>query len=187
MISYHGERSFEESQAMPKKTPSLSDVDTWLDSGILRARTTNAGFSPNRIINGPRAIIMGNQSDPNGLCGDAAAYVVDRFIADMSVSKTSDGYAMGLVLWQGAILNHIANIMLVSGKTEKQSYEAVGDHLNLKKPLKGKSLYNMGDLSNLHVYDLYYKNRSNALDWWKDRDSSLGGCITFGIMSNIAD
>jgi hypothetical protein len=167
------------------KIPSLADVDDWFDNQIIKTRTAAAGFSLNRIINGPRALISGNRSDANGLCGDAASYVVDRFIDDLSVQKTSDGYMIGCILWKGAILNHIANVMLASGKAAKQTYEAVGDHLNLKQPVKGDPQYSMNELRGLHVYDLYYKKRSTVGAWWKERDDGLGGAITVALMSDM--
>ncbi len=172
---------------MAVKAPSLADVDDWFDRKIIPKRTTNAGFSLNRIINGPRAVLSGNNSDPNGLCGDAAAYVVDRYIDDIATPATSDGFVMAVILWNGTILNHIANIMLKSGKTGRETYDAVGGHLNLKKPATGTPQYSMSDLSDLYVYDLYYKTRSNALEWWKARDASMSGTITVALMSDMAD
>ena len=173
---------------MPEKSFSLKDVDNWFDTKVVKARTTRSGFSYNRIINGPRGLIMGNQPNPNGLCGDAAAYVADEFLSDKDIPDvtTSDGYTIGVILWDGTVLNHIANVMLVSDKTSKQNYKAMGKFLKLQTNTKEKA-YDMETFSKLHVYDLYYKKRTNALDWWKSLDDSLGGTITLSTMSNMSD
>src|SRR6267378_2305571 len=99
---------------MSSGVPTLAEADSWFETKVIPQRTTRAGFSANRVVKTPRSTIMGNTSDPNGLCGDASLFVLETF--DKAFPKTfrdtADGYTLGLILWEGTILNHIANVML---------------------------------------------------------------------------
>jgi len=72
--------------------PTLAAVDRWFRERVLPARTAYAGFSPNRLWKGPVSLVRGNEEDPNGLCGDAALYVHERFFADFGDYRTSEGH-----------------------------------------------------------------------------------------------
>lgn len=168
-------------------TMTLAEVDKWFDEKILPARTARAGFSEGRIIKGPRALFTGNRSDPNGVCGDAALYVSDEYIANPAFApSTSDGYTLGRIVWEGLVLNHTANVMLKNGATHKQVYEMKAGttlvHLNGSKEKKGLQ---KAELFGLHVYDLYYKKRTTVGAWWKDLDGGYGGKLTIALEQDL--
>src|SRR5690606_40034788 len=105
-------------------TMTLADVDEWFDKKILPARTASPGFSGNRIVKGPRAVIFGNRPDPNGVCGDAAYYVSDKYVENSKFAvNTKDGYTLGRIVWEGLVFNHTANVMLTAHATYNQNYE----------------------------------------------------------------
>lgn len=166
------------------KLPTLPEANRWFVEKIIPRRTTNSGFSPNRVWKGPRGIVMGNTEDPNGLCGDAAIFVFEQFFADFGDYRTRDGHQIGLVLWDGLILNHIANVMLVEGKVSPQTYEwtyrATWPHL-----VGGKGEYRTTQLLSLTVYDLYYKKGPMPLaQWWSDRDAARRGSVRLCLPSD---
>lgn len=170
---------------MPEMT--LADVDNWFDEKILPARTASPGFSGNRIITGPRAIAFGNQPDPNGVCGDAAYYVADKYVGNRDFAVyTTDGYTLGRIVWEGLVLNHTANVMLKKGATYKQVYEMkAGGTLVLLNRAKNQEGLKKDELFALHVYDLYYKKRTTVGPWWKDLDSSYGGKLTIALEQDL--
>lgn len=183
---------------MPTKTPtSLENTKKWFSNDIIPQRTTSAGFSGNRLWKSPRAIFSGNIEDPNGLCGDAAAFVVDEFFNEYNDYITSDGYQIGLVLWQGSFSNHIANLMLLKNKTGPETYKWDAEKKSavlIKNPRycsPGKnqpsSSYTSSDILGLYVYDLYYKKITSVKDWWFSLDSDFGGHIKIGQLHNIDD
>ncbi len=113
-------------------------------------------------------------------------YVSDRALDDLSIGTTRDGFVLGVILWENFIIqNHIANVMLIKGKTGQQKYVANGDHLKLTGPPNTSPQYDFSDLANLHVYDLYYKVRTDAKAWWQMRSSSLSGEITLSLISDM--
>jgi hypothetical protein len=107
---------------MAVKTPMLPLVDNWFDKTIVPARTAWSGLSPSRVYKTPRALTVGNLSDPNGLCGDATQFVIEAFDKAFSDTWTPDGYRLCVVLWTGLVANHMANVMLPRGKSEEQEF-----------------------------------------------------------------
>jgi hypothetical protein len=175
--------------------PSLTEADSWFDKKALPARTTSSGFSWNRVYKSPHRLVAGNQTDPNGLCGDASSYVIEAFDkAFPKANPTSDGFMLGLVLWEGMASNHIANVMLPQDAAHKQSFQSKGGVVILTDPASGKlgervsgssprsrtRYLGAKELLGLHVYDLYYKKRTTIADWWDEIDSK-GGTITVGM------
>ena len=180
---------------MGNGVPSLAEADSWFDKQAIPARTASSGFSWNRIYKSPRDLVTGNQVDANGLCGDASSFVIEAFDkAFPKANPTSDGFMLGLVLWQGLASNHIANVMLPQDAAFKQTFKSNGGVVVLTAPTGGKlgervpaasarsrtRYLSAKKLLELHVYDLYYKKRTTIDSWWKDVDSK-GGSITVGM------
>lgn len=172
----------------PRKQVTLQEAHVWFKTEILPKRTTSAGFSANRIVKSPRGLLMGNQIDPNGLCGDAAAYVWETFFDTFTSDQTSDGHQMVMVRWDGVILNHIAIIMVPKDKSQDQKYILKGDSLlqSLGKQ-GGKATFDKTSLFALPVYDLYYKKRTTLGPWWEDLDEGKDGSIVIATYSSISD
>lgn len=176
--------------APPTKTASftLRQADVWFNDTIIPKRTASAGFSVNRFWKSPRAILFGNDEDPDGLCGDAALYVFEEFFRQTGGYTTTDRFHIGLVLWQGSSgLNHIANVMLALTKKLPQKYRWDAKAKDVVG-VAGTSQYTKVELMTLHVYDLYFKRPSTSLEmWWRNRDSLLGGTMKLGLPNNIDD
>ena len=170
---------------MASSDPSLADVDAWFDKKVLPQRTASAGFSFNRIYKSPAGIFKGNEADANGLCGDATSYVLEAYgKAYPRTYTTSDGYLMGVVLWEGLVLNHIANVMLPKDSAFKQGFEKkAGTPVPLTSSGSKAKLLNYAGFIKLRIYDLYYKTRTTLGPWWDDRDE--GGGITVGLESDF--
>jgi hypothetical protein len=180
---------------MANGIPSLKDVDSWFDKNVLPLRTASAGLSWNRVYKSPHRLVAGNQSDPNGLCGDTSSYVTEVFEkAFPKANPTSDGFMLGMVLWEGLASNHIANVMLPQEAAHKQSFESKAGVIILREPatgalgarLPGSSrsktrILGATELLGLHVYDLYYKKRGTVSSWWDVLSSSRGGLLTVGM------
>jgi hypothetical protein len=160
----------------------LADADQWFDTEVIPKRTAWSGGSPNRIWKSPRDWVTGNQSDPNGLCGDTSSYVDDQMWNDFQTKVTDDGYELVVILWDGKVLNHIANVMAVKGKTAVQEYKMTNGVLTL---VSGTQQYTQADLFGLHVYDLYYKKRTTVGAWWKDQDGDYGGTLKLAPISEM--
>ena len=183
-----------------RSTPPLSGVDTWFETTILPDRTTWSGFSGNRIWKAPRGLLMGNQDDPNGLCGDTATYVLHQFEDTFRSIHTPDGYQMGLVLWNSVVFNHIANVMLPVKRATWQRFVTVGTiTTNISKdtawsrmknrPTKVKSEHVISgkEMMQLRVYDLYYKMKPTTVaEWWKHVDGGLNGRVEVGLEFEFA-
>jgi len=172
-------------RAVASSDPSLGDVDAWFDKKVLPQRTASAGFSLNRIYKSPAGLFKGNEADANGLCGDAASYVLEAYgKAYPKTYTTSDGYLLGVVLWEGLVLNHIANVMLPKDSAFKQGFEKkAGAPVPLTSSGPKAKLLGYASLIKLRVYDLYYKTRTTLGPWWDDRDE--GGRITVGLESDF--
>lgn len=167
-------------------TMTLADVDEWFDKKILPARTASPGFSGNRIVKGPRAGIFGNRPDPNGVCGDAAYYVSDKYVENSKFAvNTKDGYTLGRIVWEGLVFNHTANVMLRANATYKQIYEMKSGVLVMLNRTKKEEGLKKDELFALHVYDLYYKKRATVGSWWKDLDSGYGGKLTLALEQDL--
>lgn len=169
---------------MAVRTPMLPLVDNWFDKTVVPARTAWSGLSPNRVYKSPRAYAVGNESDPNGLCGDATQFVVEKFETTFSETWTPDGYRLCVVLWSGLVANHMANVMLPRGKSEEQEFRYQGGTLIRPvvkpgrllggSPTFAPSTLTEAELLSLHVYDLYYKRRTNLGTWWEELDGKSG-------------
>jgi hypothetical protein len=170
----------------PKPMPTLAAVDEWFKDSILPARTAFSGISPNRVWKSPKAILKGNTEDPNGLCGDTTYFVQESFYAKFGDYRTSDGYHMGVVLWEGSVSNHIANVLMEQSKTRTQSYRwnpKTASALSV-----GPAQYSSSALLALPVYDLYYKKKRTTLkSWWSLLDAHMGGTIKIALLHNIDD
>lgn len=173
--------------ATVQAVPTVATVDQWYKEKILPTRTAWAGFSPNRVWRGPRSFFTDNAPDPNGLCGDVAAYVDERFFEDLGYYHTQEGYQLGAVLWTGSVLNHIANVMMEKGKTAPQTYR--WDRKTASAVPVGKSgKYGSTTLLALPVYDLYYKKARMPLkNWWSFLDAEMDGTIKIAPLSAIGD
>ncbi len=161
----------------------MDQIDSWFDMTVVPKRTTFSGFSPNRISKSPRGIFFGNQSDANGLCGDASEFVIDAFDAAFLTPFTPDGYQIGMVLWKGYIANHIANVMLPSRKAFMQEFRYVAG--TLTGPTSAPTTLTEAELLSLRVYDLYYKNRTTLGAWWAKMDGT-GGTVTVGLQHEFS-
>jgi len=169
------------------KLPTLAKADDWFNDTILPKRTASPGFSANRIWKSPRDLVKGNTEDPDGLCGDAADFVYEQFWRDFNDYATNDGFQIGLVLWKGALLNHMANVMLVRTKIGVQEYSWDSKKRTIAF-VSGRSQYSTTEFLTLHVYDLYYKKRATTLEaWWKARDANQSGTVKVGFPYNIDD
>ena len=66
-----------------KVDPTLEEVKQWFENEIIPKRTTSAGLSSNRVsmfFSHPIDYFFGeNKANPNGLCGDAADYVLKAY------------------------------------------------------------------------------------------------------------
>lgn len=155
-----------------RKLPTLGETRKWFAETILPQRTAWAGLSPNRMWKTPGSYITGNVPDANGLCGDAALFTAETYWDEFKDYTTADGYIIGMVLWEGMVLNHMANIMLPRTGAGAKTY-------------KGSPLPPATVLS-LTVLDLYYKKTSDLREWWRARDEKFGGKITVGLQHDFA-
>lgn len=162
---------------IPVSRPTLAKVDLWFNSEVLPRRTVRAGFSLNRVWKGPRDLVKGNREDPDGLCGDAVMFVFEEFLRKFDASfDTADGYFLAAILWDGTVLNHIANVMLKKDKVSTQTYR--WDSVkNAAVATTEKGQYDTKELLSLRVYDLYYKKIMNVNQWWYSLDHAKGGTI----------
>lgn len=165
-----------------KQTPALIEIDKWFETTVLPHRTAAAGFSKNRVYKSPLGLIRGNVDDPNGLCGDVSTYVAHLFDSTFRDLSTTDGFQIGMILWDGVVLNHIANIMLPTAKAAFQSYSTVGGVTTHR--VKAKPAYEIkpADFLKLRVYDLYYKLKPTTVKaWWEYLDSDMAGTVRIGL------
>jgi len=174
--------------------PTLDDARKWFAEKIIPLRTTWSGVSYNRMWKTPQRLFTGNDEDPNGLCGDTSLFVIEEYYRQFKDYRTSDGYVIGLVLWDGVVLNHIANVMLRQNGTRKERYflDSAKQEVRLfttqpptmrpvKPAFRSFGQYNNASLLTLWVFDLYYKAPPQTLaSWWTGRDSSRDGIITIG-------
>src|SRR6266404_9476878 len=138
--------------APTQKTPKLYQTRDWFNSSVVPQRTAYSGLSPNRLWKTPISLVMGNAPDPNGLCGSAASFVGDQFFDRFDGYVTSDGYQIGMVLWVGSVFNHMANIMLLQGRTGLQKYQ-FNPSKQLLTCVSGTGQYNSAMLFSLDVFD----------------------------------
>lgn len=160
-----------------KKIPqTLVEVDFWFEKFIIPLRGTSAGFSLNRIVKSPKALVQGNKPDPDGLCGDASSFVIQQYNASFSNRVTFDGFEMAQIVWNdsGELLNHVANLMIPKkfGFNNKYFFDKTNNSI---VPVEAN--FNDDPLSVLsfHVYDLYYKETAQSVEqWWQRRGNKFG-------------
>ena len=176
----------------PGQLPTLDEAKEWFADKVIPMRTAKAGFSANRTWKSPERLITGNTEDPNGLCGDTTLFVAEEYYRQFKDYRTSDGFIIGMILWDGEVLNHIANVMLRQGRTSKEQYvyDSARREAKLLAPeatricIPKSGQYNNASLLTLWVFDLYYKAKPQTLgSWWTNQDSARGGVITIGEMS----
>jgi hypothetical protein len=182
--------------------PTLDEAKKWFVEKVIPLRTAARGYSANRLWKSPIALVRGgNEEDPNGLCGDVADFVSQEYRRWYNDFRTSDGYILGLVLWEGGLQNHIANVMLLQSKTSKERYTYDSSKQQIKlfappkatmTPVRGTGertgQYNTVTLLALWVFDLYYKMPPHTLGhWWSDRDMSRSGMVTIGFKKDLAE
>lgn len=166
------------------KLPNLVEAEAWFKDECVPKRTASAGFSGNRLWKTPQSLFRGNAEDADGLCGDAALFCCEEYYRKFDDYSTSDGFIIGMVLWEGVFLNHIANVMLVSKKAVHETYTFHKDTkmVSCRKPV---ATYGTAELLRLRVFDLYYKKACSLREWWHDLDA-LGGRITIGQQADFA-
>jgi len=173
----------------PGQLPTLDEAKEWFVKKVIPLRTAKAGYSANRTWKSPQRWITGNTEDPNGLCGDTTLFVAEEYYRQFKDYRTSDGFIIGMVLWDGEVLNHIANVMLRQNRTSKEQYvyDSARQEAKLLVPeatricIPKSGQYNNASLLTLWVFDLYYKEKPQTLgSWWTGRDSRRGGVITIG-------
>jgi len=165
--------------------PTLAETKKRFEDEVIPERTAAAGFSGNRLWKTPKAVFTGQAADANGLCGDAAIFVVEEHYSRYKDYGTSDGYMIGMILWDGSVLNHIANVALLRRKVSKETYIYDSSKREVKA-VGGKGQYDTASLFGLRVFDLYYKKSQDVKAWWTDRDSGFSGQITIGIQHDFA-
>jgi hypothetical protein len=168
----------------PDKLPTLVEASKWFEEKVIPQRTAAAGFSGNRVWKTPRSLFTGNTEDPNGLCGDAALFVAEEFYRTFNDYRTSDGHIIGMILWKGTMLNHVANVMLKSSATSLATF-SYNSTTRSTRSGSDKSQYDTSALFKLQVLDLYYKKVSDLKQWWDDRDG-LGGTVQIGLQQDFA-
>lgn len=156
--------------------PTSLRVQQWFIEEVIPQRTAAAGFSGNRLWKGPMSYWRGNNEDPNGLCGDAAAYVIEAFFRKFSGFETADGKIVAMVLWNGHFTNHIANVLLPSKRKNREDYTYDQKTRTVKGSLSPQQ-YVSSEILRLPMLDLYYKKTMPLGEWWDARDS-MGGKLT---------
>ncbi len=152
-----------------KQPPHQIAITQWFKQEMIPKRTVSAGFSANRVWLGPRSLWVGNESNPNGLCGDCTQYVYENFWAHFGGLKAANGCDLKAIWWEGPVFNHIANILAppTMGKKEKFRYDKTKNRLvsvdNEKAPANQT-------IMNALVLDLYYKKVQTVRQWWMDLD-----------------
>jgi len=144
---------------------SLAVVDKWFDEEILPKREV-AWFDGN-----PFAL----DSNPNGVCSQAAQFVIDKYYEVFQFQNTTDGYTIGQIVWyrfedwdQAFRSNHTAAVMIK--RDIKGSFSHILHKYELKKGklyarMEKKPQYSEQELLQLHVYDLFNKRRVPLKEW----------------------
>jgi len=182
-----------------RPTPPLIEVDRWYETAMLPKRTAAAGFSGNRAWKSPRGWVKGNEDDPNGLCGDVSTFLAHAFEDEFRDLYTTDGFQLGMILWNGTVLNHIANVMLPKDKAVRQKFVTVGvittnmsgdnawKRLHKRPSVQAKYLLSGPELMKVRVYDLYYKMKPTTVDkWWRHCDGGMNGTVEVGLEFEFA-
>jgi hypothetical protein len=185
------------------RLPTLAEAKKWFVEKVIPMRTAARGYSANRFWKTPRGWLSGNTEDANGLCGDATLFVAEEYYRQYKDYRTSDGYIIGMVLWDGGgklQQNHIANVMLLQDRTRKETYIYDSAKQQTRIPPSAHTMhpvrsaprrlgqYNTASLLALWVFDLYYKMPPHTLGhWWTDRDRARDGVITIGLQTAFMD
>ena len=182
---------------MEKKQVSLVEANEWFRTQVIPKRTARGGFSGNRVWKSPLRLVTGNTEDANGLCGDATEFVVEEFYRTFGDYRTNDGHHIGMVLWRGEVLNHIAAVQLDAQKVSMatDSWDPKNrraTRLHARRGCfvltTGRDDYSTSELQRLTVYDLYYKQDPQTLwTWWGKQDTARGGTITVGLPHDFAE
>ncbi len=168
---------------MAMKRPDPADVDKWF-TALTKQRTASAGFSLNRIIVSPRAVLGGNRGDPNGVCGDCVLYVGEEYAGKFGNQPTSNGFKLWRVVWDGTVLNHTATIMVPEELKGATGIKWDDGTVRVAYPVakNDRPRIEAKDIKQWTVYDLYYKKSCSLYKWWDDLDSCKGKVAMAGIM-----
>ena len=162
--------------------PTLQEIEVWFTNVIIPKRTAAAGVNTHRIYAAPRALFLGNSPNPNGLCGDAAAFV-EQELANTFLNHTSAGHAFRRILWRSSPFNHEANVVVPTAGMVLLQYET---DQNLIYGLQaGQVAYSV--IQDCPVLDLYYKKVYTVDSWWQARSSPRKGKIEIGREHEIGD
>lgn len=174
--------------AVPAKLPTSAEVEAWFVREMVPQRTTNAGFSPNRIFKSPQALLRGNnKADPNGLCGDTTKFVLERIVATWGDIRTSDGFWAEEIVWVlGSTLTPFTNINHVALVLWPQKRIAAAEFTwdsRVQYPIQHAHGQDAAapEIINYRVLDLYYKRASSLGDWWRAMSSDRSGTLHYGL------
>jgi hypothetical protein len=149
---------------MPKVMRNGADIVQWFMSEVLPKRTIGPGSVTNgyfMLKRGGKVLdrLMGKEPDPNGICGSAAEYVIDRY-EDLGRQSLTVGY----ILWlQEPFFTHVANVIMpVPIVFGFQRDERIP--LLIGAPRKPPS---WKEASQWTVLDLYYMKVGTVEQWWK--------------------
>jgi len=172
--------------------PTLVEAKKWFNDTVIPLRTT----STHRLWKGPVSLVTGNDEDPNGLCGDTTLFVAEEYYRRFKDYRTSDGYLIGMILFEGTIFNHMANVMLQQSMAGKETYTydqpsrqvKCSSHLapTMHATKAKRCQYSTASLFMLQVFDLYYHKAQDVKSWWRDRSTFLEGRVTIGQQADFA-
>jgi hypothetical protein len=163
-------------KAFVKVPQTLIEVDFWFENFIIPFREAGPGFTLNRIVKTPQALIQGNRSDPNGLCGDASAFVLEQYKYCFTNEITFDHFQLAQIVWNDSseFLNHVANIMIPEkfGFNNKYFFDRANNSI---VPIEANFNDDPLNVLSFHVYDLYYKETTQSVaQWWERRANKFG-------------
>ena len=167
------------------RLPTLAEARKWFKDTVIPLRTTGRGMSTNRFWKTPVALATGQGEDPNGLCGSTTVFVAEEYYRRFKGYGTSDGYIVGVILFEGTIFNHMANVMLLQSGDRKETYTYDQPSRQIKC-MKKTCQYNTASLFLLQVFDLYYQKAQDVKSWWMDRSTFLEGRVTIGQQAHFA-
>ena len=155
-----------------KKSPSTAPTDRggavqWFLQEVLPARTigpgniTNGSFMKSRL---GKVIdrFRGGDPDPNGICGAAADYVVEKY-QDFG---NQTPFTMGYILWrQGPMFTHVANFLAPQLTVLSYTRDFAGNVAGAA-PEAGYVLP-YSSVQHWTVLDLYFMKASTVENWWR--------------------
>ena len=144
----------------PRRAPQdRGELVQWFIQEILPERTIGVGTvlvgRGNKVLDR----LLGGGSDPNGICGAVADYVMEQY------QNFGGGVALGYILWRkGHVFTHVANVhMPVSSVLV---YEG-SDHSSVSIPETTIQLP-FEQVAQWTVLDLYFKKVATVENWWRD-------------------